>query len=144
MGGSLSVWGRSFPPLPTPSRLSPAYTQHYCLCSAALVPVGPPSLLTGAVCLCPLQHLCSRSAEVLHSLNGSGSQVYLTSFPQLPMMSQELIFQGACSDEYSKCSYVCIHAVSCVDSLCLVLKLFLFVLSNIRRLPFPTCDALRL
>ena len=43
-----------------------------------------PDLTLLCVCSCPLQHLCSRSGEVLPSLNGCGSQVYLTSFPQLP------------------------------------------------------------
>ena len=52
--------------------------QHYQLVDPS------PSLLTGAVCSCPLQHLCSRSGEVLHSQLGSGSQVYLISFSQLP------------------------------------------------------------
>ena len=42
-----------------------ACTQHYCVC----------------VCSCPLQHLCNVSGEVLPSLTGSGSQVYLTSLP---------------------------------------------------------------
>ena len=49
--------------------------------TAALVPVG---LCHCWLVLCPLQHLCSRSGEVLPSLTGSGPQVYLTSLSQPP------------------------------------------------------------
>ena len=112
--GALRLWKetwRSDPPVWQVSSHSP----H----TAALVPVG---LCHCWLVLCPLQHLCNRSGEALPSLTGSGSQVDLTSLPQLPRYAPRTLL---CSWEVFKVTvkvrvyvHACMHMCVC---LCVVL-----------------------